>query len=297
MTSPTPSSVLTGPSVVFAWSVGENATAYKLWVSATSIGGHELYNSGVTTALTETVTLPTNGVTLFVRLLQRMNDESWLSTDYTYTEAGTPSQAAIRSPAPGSVLSGVVPFTWSAGGGPTAYQLFLGTTGLGSNDLYNSGITTELTKTVNSFPANGVTIYARLWSFINRKWQTTDYTYIEAGTPVQATILSPSPGSVLTATSVPFSWTTGGGPTAYQLLISATWIGGFDLYNSGWTTATNATVTLPTNGVTVFVRLSQRINGSWQAIDYIYTEAGTPSQAALNTPSPGSTLTGRQCAL
>ncbi len=291
MTSPTPSSVLSGSSVVFTWSAGENATAYQLWVSASWIGGHDLYNSGVTTATTETVTLPNNGVTIYVRLVQKING-SWQSADYTYTEAGTPTQAAILSSTPGSVLSGETPFAWSAGNGPTAYQLFLGTTGVGSNDIYNSGLTTAFTKTVNSFPANGVTIYARLWSFINRKWQATDYTYVEAGTPVQATMISPTPGSVLTGTSVPFSWTTGGGPTAYQLLISATWIGGYDLYNSGWTTATNATVTLPANGVTVFVRLSQRINGSWQAIDYTYTEAGTSSQAVLTLPAPGSVLTG-----
>jgi len=52
-----------------------------------------------------------------------------------------------------------------------------GTTGVGSHNLYNSGPTTATTETVNGLPTNGVTVYARLWSYINQKWQTIDYTY------------------------------------------------------------------------------------------------------------------------
>jgi hypothetical protein len=177
MTSPSPGSVLTDASVSFTWTAGSGPTAYQLWVSATWIGGYDLYNSGWTTATTATVNLPANGVTLYVRLSQRING-SWQAVDYTYTEAGTPSQAALTSPTPGSTLTGAsVPFTWSAGSGPTAYILWLGTTGVASRNLYNSGVTAALTETVNNLPTNGATVYARLWSFIDRKWQSIDYTY------------------------------------------------------------------------------------------------------------------------
>ena len=70
-----------------------------------------------------------------------------------------------------------MPFEWTAGSGPTAYQLWLGSEGKGSRDLYDSGVTAGLTETVSNLQTNGATVYARLWSFIDRKWKSTDYTY------------------------------------------------------------------------------------------------------------------------
>ena len=288
ITSPTKGSVLTGSSVPFTWSAGSGPTAYQLWMSETWIGGHDLYDSGITTATTETVSVPANGVTLYVRLSQRI-DGLWQATDYTYTEAGTPAQAVITSPTKGSVLPGSsVAFIWLAGSGATAYRFMLGTTRVGSNDLYDSGKTTATTETV-SVPTKGATVYARLLSCINRVWLATDYTYTEAA---PAAMTFPTQGSVLPGSSVSFKWSVGIEPTAYQLWVSAAWIGGNDLYNSGITTATTETVTVPANGVTLYVRLSQRINGSWQATDYTYTEAGTQTLAVLNSPGPGGVLPG-----
>jgi hypothetical protein len=117
-------------------------------------------------------------------------------------------------------------------------------------------------------------VYARLWSFINGAWQSADYTYTEAGTPVPAALISPAPGSVLTGSSATFEWTAGSGPVAYELWLGTIGVGTNDLYNSGSTTATSASVTgLPTNGMTVFARLYQLMNGAWQFTDYTYTEA------------------------
>jgi hypothetical protein len=49
------------------------------------VGSSNLYNSGGTTATTETVSgLPTTGVKVYVRLYQMINGV-WQSTDYTYT--------------------------------------------------------------------------------------------------------------------------------------------------------------------------------------------------------------------
>jgi hypothetical protein len=50
-------------------------------------------------------------------------------------------------------------------------------------------------------------------------------------------------------------------------------VGSNNLYSSGQTTATSETVTLPINGVKVYARLYQRINGVWQSADTTYTEA------------------------
>jgi hypothetical protein len=48
------------------------------------LGSDSIYYSGVTTATSETVTVPTNGAKLYVRLYQMINGV-WQSTDYTYT--------------------------------------------------------------------------------------------------------------------------------------------------------------------------------------------------------------------
>jgi hypothetical protein len=114
---------------------------------------------------------------VFARFYQLI-DGKWQSTDYTYTEAGTLAPAALTSPTPGSTLTGSsVTFTWTGGAGPAAYQLYLGTTGVGSYNLYDSGSTTATTATVNGLPTTGVKVFARFYQLISGKWQHTDYTY------------------------------------------------------------------------------------------------------------------------
>ena len=88
-----------------------------------------------------------------------------LHNDYTYTEANI-AAAAITSPAPGSTLtSASTTFTWNAGTWRTAYYLWVGTTP-GGYDLANMGPFTGTSATVN-LPTNGATIYVRLWTLIN----------------------------------------------------------------------------------------------------------------------------------
>ena len=294
LTTPTPGSVLAGSSVAFTWTAGTGPAAYQLYLGTTGVGSYNLYDSGSTTATTKTVSgLPTNGVTVYARLWSEIGGV-WQSTDYTYTEAGTLVRGALTSPTPGSVLAGSsVVFTWSAGAGPAAYQLYLGTTGVGSYNLYDSGSTKATTETVSGLPATGATVFARFYQLIDGTWQPTDYTYTEAGTPVPAVLTTPTPGSVLAGSSVAFTWSAGAGPTEYRLYLGTTGVGSYNLYNSGATTAKTETVSdLPANGVKVYARLYQLINGIWQSTDYTYTEAGTLVRAALTTPAPGSVLTG-----
>jgi hypothetical protein len=120
--------------------------------------------------------LPTEGVTLFARLWSLVNG-TWQSIDYLYTESGTLAPAALTSPAPGSKLTGSsVTFTWTGGSGPAEFALWLGTTGVGSSNLYHSGSTTATSETV-TVPANGVTVFARLWWEIDAAWKSADYVY------------------------------------------------------------------------------------------------------------------------
>jgi hypothetical protein len=294
LTTPAPSSVMSGSSATFEWTPGSGPTQFELWLGTTGPGSSNIYNTQNVTSTSVTVnTLPTNGVKLYARLWSKING-NWQSVDYTYTEAGTPSLAALTTPTPSTVLSGSsATFQWTPGSGPTQYELWLGTTGPGSLNVYTTNNVTSTSVTVNTLPTNGAVLYARLWSLINGAWQSVDYTYTEAGTPAKAVLTGPTPSSVLSGSSVNFQWNPGSGPTAYELWLSAVGVGLSEVYNSGQISGTSVTVnTVPTNGVNLYVRLYSKIDGAWQSNDYIYTEAGTPAQAVLTSPTPGTRLSG-----
>jgi len=284
LTSPTPTSVLAGSGVTFSWSPGIGVTAYQLWVGSTGVNSQDIYSSGATTNSSATVNnLPVSGGTIYVRLYAEFSG-GWVHSDYTYTAA---TAAAITSPTASSTLAGPsVTFNWSAGTG-TAYQLWVGSTGVNSQNIYSSGAITSTSATVDSLLTNSGTIYVRLYTELNGIWVHADYTYTAASAPA---ITSPTPGSTLAGPSVTFTWSGGGGATAYQLWLGSTGVNSQDLYSSGPTTGNSVTApNLPTNGETIYARLYVLINGFWNHEDYTFTAASAP---ALASPAPGSTLTG-----
>jgi hypothetical protein len=106
---------------------------------------------------------------------------AWQQNNYLYTENGTSVPAVLQSPTPGlsTVLGAIdVGFQWNAGKGVGLYQFCLSTVAPGGCDLFTyKGAT--LSATVPSIPANGVTVYATLWSNINGAWQQENYLYTE----------------------------------------------------------------------------------------------------------------------
>ncbi len=289
----TPSSpLLTSTSVPFTWTKGSLVTLYQLLVGTTGVGSSNIYAGPYTAATSTTVTVPAAGGTLYVRL-RSYGTGNWIWVDYTFTEQGIASKAALLTPTPnGSTLTGTsIPFTWTTGSGVTLYQLLVGSTGAGSYNIYGGAYVTSTSATV-TVPAQGGTLYVRLRSFINGAWQYTDYTFVEAGTPVKAALVSPAPGSTFAGGSATFTWNTGSGVTLYQLLIGTTGAGSYNIYGGAYVTSTSATVTVPTQGGTLYVRLRSFINGAWQYTDYTFIEAGTAVAATLTSPVSGSTLAG-----
>jgi hypothetical protein len=180
-----------------------------------------------------------------------------------------------------------VVFSWTSGTGVTEYDLYLGTTGVGSVNLYNSAGVTTTSVTVPTLPSKGATVYARLYYQIKGAWQFTDYTYTESPSPPVLT--TPTPGSILGTTNIVFSWTPGGEVTQYDLYLG-TIAGSANLYNSAGVTTTSVTVpTLPSKGATVYARLYYQIKGVWQFTDYTYTESQSVPPV-LTSPMPGSVL-------
>jgi hypothetical protein len=139
------------------------------------VGSSNLKNLGITSGTSVAVTgLPTNGETIYARLWTSYSGVKEYF-DYTYTAT---TQAALTSPLPSSTLTGPnLTFSWTAAAGATEYYFWLGSTGVGSSNLKNLGITSGTSVAVTGLPTNGETIYARLWTSWNGVKVYTDYTY------------------------------------------------------------------------------------------------------------------------
>jgi hypothetical protein len=269
MTFPTPGSVLAGSSVTFTWSAETGSAGYWLFIGTTGVGSKNLYDSGEQKATSATVkNLPTDGATIYARVYTSYNG-TLVYSDYTYTAFKQP--AMLTTPTPGSTLAGPsATFTWTAETGSAGYWLFLGTTGVGSKNLYDSGEQKATSATFSSLPTNGETIYARVYTSYNGTLVYNDYTYKAAA---QAVLTTPTPGSLLTSSNATFDWSvaTGSGIQGYWLFLGTTGVGSKNLYDSGEQKTTSATVNnLPTDGGTVYARVYTSYNGTLVFNDYTY---------------------------
>jgi sugar lactone lactonase YvrE len=298
LTSPTPGpgTILGTSNITFQWNTGAEVSEYQLNLSAIASGDSDLY-SYKGTALTATVpTLPANGVNIYATLSSKINGV-WQSNSYVYTESGTPAPALLTSPTPGiGTRTGFssVTFQWTSGVDVTSYQLNLSAIAAGDSELYSYKGTATST-IVPTLPANGVELYARLYSLINGAWQYKDYVYTEDGIPLAAALTWPTPGlsTILGTSNVNFLWTGGTAVSEYQLSLSAIAPGDSDLFSYKGTATTTIAPTLPADALKVYARLYSKITGTWQYNDYVYTESGTPTPAALTSPTPGlSTILG-----
>ena len=217
-----------------------------------------------------------------------------VATGFSQSNVGTAAYlivnpAVLTSPKPGSTLtSSSAAFAWKSTGA-TGYSLWLGTTGPGAYNLYDSGETRATSVTVSGLPTNGGTIYARLHSSFGKVTVYSDSTYTAA---TLVSLTAPPAGSVLAGASVTFTWSAAAGASGYSLWLGSTGAGSYNLYDSHETTATSATANgLPTNGETIYARINTDFNGKALYADSTY-KAATLAQSALTSPMPGSTLTG-----
>ena len=115
------------------------------------------------------------------------------------------SYAEITSPPPGSILTpSAVTFTWTAGAGATAYWLDVGPSP-GEGRYFGQNVGTALGQTVIGGWSIGQPVYVRLWTQMGDQWRYRDYTY-KTGQPHKGAMISPSPGTTLSGSSVTFTW-------------------------------------------------------------------------------------------
>ena len=184
ISQPAPGTTLTSATQVFQWSPGTSVSQY--WVTVgSSPGAADLYSQDQGLNLSASVSgLPSDGRALHVRLWW-LRAGSWQSADFTYTAAGatggTTTNPQISTPVPGATLNSTAQsFQWSAGTGATWYWLYVGSTP-GGADLVDYDAGSSLSVTVNRLPADGRTIYVRLWWVRNNSWEFADFTYRAAG--------------------------------------------------------------------------------------------------------------------
>jgi hypothetical protein len=115
--------------------------------------------------------------------------------------------------------------------------------------------------------------------------------------PSRGRIVSPTPGSSLTASYAAFVWEGGPNVTDYWLDVGNS-LGQGDLYAAGQGTNTSRTVYgLPTDGRTLYVRLWTFVKGRrQQPMDYTYkacsANCAPDPRATITNPAPGSVLNG-----
>jgi hypothetical protein len=279
LSSPTPGTVLVGSDVTFTWtSNGAAVSIWRLYVG-TGLGQSNIYYSGNLTAdiTSRDVTgIHTDGRTIYVRLYYLANGV-WKTIDYQYTAATFIPE--LSSPTPGTVLVGSdVTFTWTSNGAAVSiWRLYVGTSPGSSNLHYTGNLASDvLSANVTGLPTDNRAIYVRLLYLLNGAWRSTDYVYTAAD--LVPALVDPTPGTVLSDSSVTFSWTSNGVPLTMWRLDVGTSPGSSNIYYSGALTAdiTSREVTgIPTNGSTVYVRLYYLANGVWKTIDYQYTASST----------------------
>ncbi|MGC2638541.1 MAG: choice-of-anchor D domain-containing protein [Acidobacteriaceae bacterium] len=147
-------------------------------------------------------------------------------------------EASMTSPAPGSTLSGSsATFTWKAATGATGYVLYVGSTGVGSDNIYSSSSAiTTTSQAVTGLPTSG-TIYVRVWSDVGDVYTSVDYTYT-GGTASAATV-------TLSPTSIAFGSETVGSTTAAHVVT---------VKNTGTSTVTLTSETITGTDATSFVK-------------------------------------------
>jgi CSLREA domain-containing protein len=305
----TPSTGTIGSSQMFCWNNGTGPTTFVFYLGSIAQGENDVYSSGVTTQTCQTVNnIPQGGVTLFGTLRQFIWGANQNLYYNNFTEGGTTTPATLTASTSGSVVinsstysvltTPTATFSWANGAGPSQYELLLGTTAPGSSNLYSSGIVPYTTTSETaSIPSNGVVVYATLRQRISGVWQSTAYTFAEPGAATPATLYAttsggPASSGTLTSPSATFSWNNGLGIQYFKVLVGTEGQGSANLYSSGQTTKTSATVSIPSGGVTVWAELEQEINGVWQTPEYLtFTEPGTEANAVLYTATPSCPAT------
>ena len=176
-------------------------------------------------------------------------------------------------------ISKKVRFQWSPGVGVTSYRLQIGKT-KGGGEYADVTLSNATSYTVENLPEDGSSVYSRLHSLIENKWESGDETYLASsgGGARAARILTPIVNVQLESSRVEFTWDEGANVSEYLLYVGST-PGGAEFARRSTLKARSAIVeNLPGNGQSVFARLYSRLSGGWTYTDAVYRAVNTQSK-------------------
>jgi len=211
---------------------------------------------------------------------------------YPTTHTSANIRAELTSPTKNPNLQNTsAEFAWSAPQGATYYDLILGTTGPGSNDIRASGVISETGLSVSNLPSNGETVYARLWTFNQSEWRYEDYDFFGFNpSKTFSDIYSPSTSTPLRSSKQTFKWDNPMGATHFDLIVGNQGPGSNNIRASKVFGGNKIQVAnIPTDGGDINVRLWAWANNSWEFKDYVYKAAA--DRAVLVSPNQSNTLT------
>ncbi len=271
---------------------------YQLLIGESAPGSSDLYFNGDCQFEEVSISIPTEGRTLYVRLRYRERGKSWSHKDYTYKTPNVKRKSSIIFPKSNSQLSGAeVTFEIKRKPGPAMSHFFyVGTTGKGSKDIFESSLNPldGTTVTIKNLPTNGETIYVRLTESCLMGSEFTDYEFTAYAD--KADMQTPISRAVLNTPQATFTWDKRSGQE-FDITVGSSGAGSDDIKQKGTpTTGNTMTVDLSKAGTNkVYVRLWTKMsNGKWFYNDYEYS-IDTPAGADITTsssPANGGTVTG-----
>jgi ELWxxDGT repeat protein len=202
----------------------------------------------------------------------------------------TPAVAGeLVLPADGSLVRSTTHFEWTAGGQALEYWLQLGTTP-GGHDLRDVSDGTHLAASVSGLPFDGSTIHARLWTRLPAPtgWVYRDATY-QALSGAAAKLVEPASGPV--GGPITLRWTSG--ENALEYWPQAGWsTGGTDLLDASNGMRRHVSLTVPSEGRTLHVRLWTRLPAprGWVYTDSSFATEDLGEPAEVTAPAPGTAL-------
>ncbi len=223
LTSPTTGATNQVTTPTLSWSASTNATSYDLYLGTSN--PPPVYAQTLSSTSFVVSTALNSGASYFWSVVAKNSAGSApASSIWSFTTAAqAPAQVTLVSPANGATSQALTPtLSWTASGGTTAYDVYLGTTNPPA--LFAQNLSTT-TLTVSPALAAS-TIY--FWNVVAKNgagsapasatWSFT--TGVAA--PGQVTLAAPANASTGQSTTPTLSWTASNGATAYDVYLGTT---------------------------------------------------------------------------
>ena len=213
--------------------------------------------------------------------------------------------AKILSPYDGeSLTAGLIIVDWKQGIIPVEnWAITVGTTGEGSQDIYNSNIALGFSYSPSTtiaqvpMPVDGGQYTITLWRYLANTWTALDSALVTSVTAQPPEMVSPIAGETLDSYLTTINWNSNETQvSAWAITVGSTGPGSQEYYNTNLHTGeipphqSSIEIPMPTNGADVTISLYAKINGTWLVQDSALVTALAAQTPIMNFPIEGATL-------